>query len=378
MQRVDGANALTRRWVEQLSGSTNHVLSGAGAWVVLASALAGADGAARSELEAALGVDLESAAERARALSAALGTHGLSALLALWTAPEIEVKDSYRAALGVEVATGGAPSQGEADAWVREGTDGLLDTCPIEVRPDTLLLLLGIVTADGAWERSFGPAIVDWHGGQRDAAQRIDPDTAVADLLDAGDQPDDATAVSRVRLTTTEGFEVHLLAGPESMAAGEVLARGIDAAHVRPATSLGAAAGVLRRERVPAPPAHEGSLRILVPIFSIRERHDLLERADLFGLVAASDDSSGHFPLISDVPLYVQAAAQGAVAELSTEGFRAAAATALGMARAAGMLPSAEIERISAVHDRPFGFLVVEPETGVVAFAGWVADPAAT
>lgn len=46
-----------------------------------------------------------------------------------------------------------------------------------------------------------------------------------------------------------------------------------------------------------------------------------------------------------------------------------------GMSRAAAIMPTAEIERISAVHDRPFGFLVVLPDTGVVAFAGWVADP---
>lgn len=377
---MQGVNALTRRWVGELSENENHVLSGAGAWVVLASALAGADGAARSELEGALEVDRDDAAAEARALSATLRTGGLSALLALWTAPEIGVEASYRAALGDDVATGGAPNQHEADAWVREGTAGLLPACPIEIRSDILLLLLGIVTADGTWERPFGPAVIDWRGERRDAVRRTDPDTAVADLIDAGDAVDDPTAVSRVRCTTTAGFEVHLLGGPDGMAAGEVLARGIDAvggsAHVRTATTLAGAAGMLRRERVMGQPAQEGSLDLLVPIFSIRESHDLLEQPALFGLTAASDSRRGHFPLISQVPLYVQAAAQDAVAELSAEGFRAAAVTALGMSRAAAIMPTAEIERISAVHDRPFGFLVVLPDTGVVAFAGWVADPA--
>ncbi len=380
MTAVDSANALTRRWVQDLTSEANHVVSGAGAWVVLASALAGADSRARAELEAVLATTRDDAAPGAQQLAGALSRQGLAALLALWTAPEIAVASAFVQALGDGVATGGAPTQAEADAWVTEGTDGLLAECPITIDADTLLLLLGIVTAQGTWQRRFDPAGIPWRGEHREALRRVDPDTSAVDLLDAGDNPDDATAVSRVRCTTTEGFEVHLLGGPASMSVGDVLARGIDAVSTGgravDTVPVGASAGMVRVERVTAATPQEGTATITLPVFTVREHHDLLERAALFGLGAASDAREGHFPLISAVvPLYVQAAAQDAVAEFSAEGFRAAAATAIGMARSAAVAPTAPIVRVVAEHDRPFGFLVVEPDAGLVAFAGWVADP---
>lgn len=377
-ETVAAANQLTRRWVAELDGG-NHVLSGAGAWVVLAALLAGADGdAARDELERALAVGRDDAAQAAIGLGELIEKgEGTSSAMAVWVSREIEMRPGYRDALGEAVAVGPMPAQREADDWVAERTDGLIEACPIDLTPDVLLALIGIVTAIGDWERQFTPTGMPWQGGWVDAVTRTDPDAAASDVLDGA-----SGLVSRVRLRTSAGFEVHLLGGEPGADQASVLTCGIDAVGgsvpSRPASTLalGERAGMLRAERVPGQPDENGRLRILAPTFTVREKHDLLQRLSLFGLETASQGERGHFPLISDTPLFVAAAAQDAVAELSATGFRAAAVTAVGMARGAAMLPpGGEVLQYVAEHDRPFGFLVVEPDAGLVLFAGWVASP---
>src|ERR1700730_16739770 len=51
---VDAANRLTRRWAARVTGGT--AISGVGVWVLLAALCAGAGGAARAELEEAVGL----------------------------------------------------------------------------------------------------------------------------------------------------------------------------------------------------------------------------------------------------------------------------------------------------------------------------------
>ena len=94
-----------------------------------------------------------------------------------------------------------------------------------------------------------------------------------------------------------------------------------------------------------------------------------------FGLAAASDRSTGHFPGISsEVPLCVQAAAQDATASFSAEGFVAAAVTAMAMMAGAAM-PRGTAKQLTASFDRPFGFVAVDRSTGLVLICGWVEEP---
>ena len=69
-------------------------------------------------------------------------------------------------------------------------------------------------------------------------------------------------------------------------------------------------------------------------------------------------------------PLIVDAAVQETVVEIDERGVKAAAVTAVSMTR--GMPGPAPVV---AHFDRPFGFAVVDPESGLVLFAGWLADP---
>ena len=93
----------------------------------------------------------------------------------------------------------------------------------------------------------------------------------------------------------------------------------------------------------------------------------------LFGLATASDARTGHFAGVSDVPLAVSEARQAITASFSAEGFRAAAVTAVAMAPAG--LPDQTAKLVDVRFDRPFGFLAVHRDTGLVLTAGWVTDP---
>ncbi|WP_327009209.1 hypothetical protein OHA72_19360 [Dactylosporangium sp. NBC_01737] len=110
-----------------------------------------------------------------------------------------------------------------------------------------------------------------------------------------------------------------------------------------------------------------------LPSFDVTASHDLLARADLFGLRTASRD--GTFPGISPVDLAVTSARQQAVASFTALGFRAATVTALAMYPLAFRPPTTRRLRVTVTFDRPFGFFSVHRPTGLVLVAGWVTDP---
>ncbi|MFD0447222.1 serpin family protein [Streptomyces indonesiensis] len=110
------------------------------------------------------------------------------------------------------------------------------------------------------------------------------------------------------------------------------------------------------------------------PQFTVTARHDLLRRAELFGLRTAQDTARGHFPGISPAALALYSAEQSMTASFSAEGFRAAAVTAFAMAPGSAP-PQQKAKLISVAYDRPFGFLAVHRATGLVLTAGWVTEP---
>jgi serine protease inhibitor len=129
--------------------------------------------------------------------------------------------------------------------------------------------------------------------------------------------------------------------------------------------------------KVRTPESAAPELELTTVEFTLTGEHDLLHDPAIFGLEAASDTSSSHFPGISATPLAVDSAEQSVTATFSAEGFRAAAVTAMGimfMGAHAGDLPY-EQTSVKAFFDRPFGFLAVHRETRLVLAAGWVTDP---
>lgn len=375
----DPVESLTRAWVARFDGTHNTVISGPGVWLALTALLAGADGDARVELEAATGVArADAAATVTRSLDDMQRTDGVAAAVALWVNRSVPLLPGlFDPDSGVRVAP--LEDQAQLDGWVDHATGGLIRSMDVEVSDDVRAVLASAIAARGRWEQPFHSGIGTWRGQLLTNGWLIrsfDPD----DVAVVGAGPD-TTKISRVVVRTTAGTEVHLVAGAPGASAGQCLSLALDALHgtVPVITGAGIAAGtsvgcltVTTEEGDNARPR----ALVEVPQFSVADRHDLLHEADLFGLVAVQDTTQGHLPHLTPEPLALSQALQQAVMDFGPEGFEAAAVTALVMVP--GSIPPRRPDQhrrlvLGVDHDRPFGFLVVTPG-GVPLFAGWVAD----
>lgn len=375
----DPVHALTRAWVDRLDGTNNTVISAPGVWLALTALLAGADGAARQELEAATGVArADAAATVTRSLDEMRQTDGVAAAVGLWVNPSVPLLPGlFDPASGVRVAP--LEHRAQLDAWVDHATGGQIRSMGVELADDVRAVLASAIAARGCWEQPFHPGIGTWRGQHRTEGwltRSFDPD----DVAVVGTGPD-ATKISRVVVRTTTGTEVHLVAGSLGASASRCLNLALDAlqgttpvvagAGIAAGTSVGCLTVTTEESDNAQPRAHVG-----VPQFSVADRHDLLHQADLFGLVAIQDTTQGHLPHLTPEPLALSQAFQQAVMDFGAEGFEAAAVTALAIVP--GSTPRRQPDQhrrlvLRVHHGRPFGFLVVTPG-GVPLFAGWVAD----
>ncbi|MFF4366895.1 serpin family protein [Streptomyces sp. NPDC001594] len=387
---VRAVNRLTARWAEAHGGDAGTVFTAAGVWPLLAPLADGAAGPARAELAEALGLPAERAAGAARELLAALdGIRGLRAATGLWTRADLPLETAWREQLapgGHGALSGDAAADGKAlDAWADRRTGGLVKRMPVTLTegPDgTKLVLASALALKTQWLRPFSawprePSEGPWAG---QPLQMLHRTTALPDRAAVAEGRQGA--VTLLEVVGDTGVDVHLVLGEPGAAPGGVLTTGIAAVtRARPLTPAS-----LLPEGRPGPgltitrePALTPEPRLVVetPAFEVRAEHDLLERARLFGLAAACDDSRGHFPGVSSEPLAIGSARQAAVARFHAEGFEAAAVTAVGLAVgcAAPARPRYRTRRVEARFDRPFGFLAVHRASRLVLAAGWVSDP---
>jgi serine protease inhibitor len=353
---------MSARWISALPDRAT-TCSAAGAWPLLAILADAAAGPARDELAAAVGVDPSVGTTAGLdVLSWLDDTDGLSGALGVWHRDELPIRPEWEARMpsGVTEKFSGdtVEDQRALDAWARDRTDGLIQRMPVTIDEKTLLLLASALTLQTTWQQKFT------------AGHRLTRTTGDPSIVRASED------VTCVRVAGDNGIDVHLVLGVEGSPAGAVLRRGMDAIGGAVATVEDPAIAVgpgITVETVPSfGPGPEVSLT--VPAFAVRADHDLLERPDVFGLATITDRRRGHLPGISEFPLCVSAAKQTAVAEFSAVGFKAAAVTAIGMRAAAMMRPTRDTIRLSVMLDRPFGFLAVHRDTGLVLFAGWVSE----
>lgn len=376
---ADAVHALTRAWVDRLDGTHSTVISGPGAWLALTALLAGADGDARMELEAATGVARGDAAAAVDRSLGELGQNdGVAAAVGLWVNRSVPLLPGLFDP-GSTVRVAPLEGQAELDAWVDHATGGLIRSMDVELADDVRAVLASAIAARGHWTHPFHPGIGSWRGQTLTdgwLTRSFDPD----DVAVVGTGPD-TTKISRVVVRTTAATEVHLVAGSPDASAGQCLSLALDAlrgtapvvagAGIAAGTSVGCLTVTTEDGDNAQPRAHVG-----LPQFSIADRHDLLHQADLFGLVAVQDTTRGHLPHLTPEPLAVSQAVQQAVMDFGAEGFEAAAVTVL--LAVPGSIPRRQPDQhrrlvLRVNHDRPFGFLVVAPG-GLPLFAGWVAD----
>ncbi|MFE8921517.1 serpin family protein [Streptomyces rochei] len=381
---VQAVNGLTARWAAAADGGT--VFSAVGVWPLLALLADGAAGAARSELEEAVGVPARRAAPAARELLTGLGSvRGLESALGLWTKRTLELRERWEAGLPADahgVLTGDVQADGAAlDAWAAKRTGGLIERMPVRATRDTEMVLASALALRTRWLKPFEeswliPETGPWEG--RDLAG-LWRHSALLDRMGVADTPHGH--VTELKVLGDTAVDVHLLLGEETMTPGQVLGAGIGVlARRHPVTpgshlpygEAGPGVEVVREPTMrPEPPV----LEVRLPAYAVTSEHDLLERPELFGLATARLPVPGHFLGVSSHPLCVESARQSALARFGALGFEAAAVTAMG---AAGVgMPELRWLRttVRAVFDRPFGFLAVHRHTRLALAAGWVTDP---
>jgi serine protease inhibitor len=377
---IAAANALTSRWITASVDGRHSVLSGLSAWVALAYLAAAAEGPAEDELTDAVGLRgadaAHAAADMIEALRRSPATSGASAL---WLAQDVVLTSWWENTVG---ATGIQRLSGDHAAdnaligrWVSDATRGLISESPVTVDQETRLLLLAAIAVDTTWTASFEPSTLSptagpWRRRHLTALDRTTHDRNIVTVVGEGTE-----AVTVVRVEGSDDVDVYLALGHPDRPAGEVLVVGLETAsglrtgrrgaQVLDAPGPGIEIGIFSSDSEPV-------VALSLPKFAVDSDHDLLERAAVFGLDAARTPRHGHFPRLAEEELLVGEAKQTAVAEFSALGFKAAAVTAIGL-MATG-IPDVDPESFAVTFDRPFGFVAVRRDLGLVLVAGWVAE----
>jgi hypothetical protein len=133
-------------------GAEHHVASPLGAWLVLALCAAADTDAPKDDLAEALGMEADAAVRTAAAL---LETpHPLVAAAAAIWQRLADAKADF-SGLPPTVETGPLPDQAALDAWAREHTFGLIETFPLQLDPDTVLILASALATRVSWDEPF-------------------------------------------------------------------------------------------------------------------------------------------------------------------------------------------------------------------------------
>lgn len=237
---------------------------------------------------------------------------------------------------------GGGTAGPVLDAWVAKETGGLLTKSPLTPTPDTLLVLMNAVTFGARWATPF-PGEGTWDG----AFLRADGTEVQVPLMRGSARVPyvEGHGWYAVELPYTDGFAMRLVLRDGGWPTADTWAD----AHAR----LDAAGRV--------------ELEVVLPRWETDTTLDLLPALEDLGLgsLLTPGDLDGVLP-----DAFVGGMAQGATITVAEKGTVAAAVTSVAIAGAA---PGDVVVEVR--FDRPFEYQVVHEDTGLVLFAGRVADP---
>jgi serpin B len=259
----------------------------------------------------------------------------------IFAAP-VEVLD-FRSAAALERING----------WAREATRGLIPGAIDELDPDARFVLANAVYFNGAWETAFSAARTS-----KAPFTRVDGSTRDVAMMDATIPANFAEfdGLQAVWLPYAGGAFAMLVVAPPQGSAPAAMAEALQRESI---TDLVVAAQRQRRM---------ARVQVRLPRFRAESKLDVTDALSGQGLKPAFTPGANYNAInaSSHGPLEVT---HRAVVEVSEQGTRAAAVTAIVPERSLSVMPL-----ISA--DRPFAFAIVHGPTQAILFAGYVADPA--
>ena len=360
--------------------TTRHTVSSPlGLWLLLALTAPATTGTARAALGEILGTDPDTAATLAGDLLA--DPHpDVAAAVAAWSSAALTAEfTEFAATLPSQVEQGPIPSQGVADAWAASHTREMIKKFPIDLTPDTVLVLASALATELTWVTKLRTVDASHLAGPfgRDLAATganalVAPDATLWDTAAAGRvavcSPDSQGlgVLSVIAEPSVPAEQVHeaahqvaaALLAPTSDTTAAAQARRVDLFDVE----LGEGHAWTLTEKVVRRTGHgrasEG--QAFLPAWEASTTHDLLGRAP--GLAEAL---TGLFSFVrpEDCPPSADAK-QSAVAEYTATGFKAAAVTAVGVLRAASIISPGEVtvRTVTARFNRPHAVLAVVTE----------------
>lgn len=389
MDLARAANWLTARWARSISIDGSVALSGAGMWPIIAILASAAEGPAREELSAAAGIETAEGVDSALQLINSLDGGDTHLAAGLWTNAHLPLSKWWERNVPSQLRgllTGrAADDQAELDSWASKHTGGQIESIGIRLKEakhwqdSTLLVAACALLIDTRWAEPFhvGSMMVTagpWANRELLSLWRSTPD--LNDVAVARN-----TAVGTLTLVVVRGaadIDVVLATASQIHSPLEVLIAACDAltddAPRTPGSALDegfAAPGltVANIESFKQTP----QLKISVPPFAVRTRHELTDYPDVFGLRSLMDRTAGHLPKISSVPLALDQGVQQVTASFSAKGFRAATVSAMDISF--GATPPPFSTRCVAVEfHRPFAFLARHRPTGMLVVVGLVTD----
>lgn len=380
-QRFDGGHA---------------VASPLGVWLLLALAAPAVPGSARADLETALGLDAAEATDRVRALLDQPHP-AVHAAVALW-ARETRLDPDFTAWAGElpgPLERGPIPGQDWADAWAREKTGGMVERFPLRLTPASLLVLASALATEVSWFAPMATAPASRLGGDFGAEiQRclVSPFDARQGFFDT----DSAGRVAAHAVESGSGVRVVSVIGDPGRRPANVLAAAhqiaplvagvslVDSAAVRVVDPfdlpLGAGHAWSVREKTEEQAAPPGTLvtrcTSYLPAWSVSSEHDLATAAG----VPAVFEALARFVRPEDQPAQFEAR-QNVTASYTKTGFRAAAASAIGMsAGAAPQFATVRTREVTIRFNRPHAVVALTQGhglwNGLPVVNAWVAEPA--
>lgn len=372
-----GIECLTRRWIALLPDhpTAGTAFSPVGLWPLLAIIADAATPEVRAGLEEALG-DSVPMTETALALLDALRDRGVAVAAGVWLKRALAVCPSFIKGLPagtVEFLSGSVDADKAAiKTWANRTLQGAIPDLEVNLEEDTAAYLASALLLTLEWERAFTRDTI---------SHRLERTVSEAHTVRASPE---VTTV-RVGAKGKSAHDVYLVVGRDGSPASSTLGAGLRAivGGLEPLNCESAQTqkkneypGLRIEVRVSRVPRTEPWVKIKMPSFRVTENAEL--DLKMCGLPPRhrSVDCNDFPGIASNAPLEVYRVNQQAVVEFDEIGFKAAAYSQV---RVCGSRAEDTAERFPDVYlnidiEGPFGFFVVDRDSGILLFTGWVTE----